>query len=210
MPGAPLRVSPVSESLPFGGSCARSCTGLPLRSPGSKVDTQAVSAPRSAVCVAGVPSPWSLLPGPELLSWGPEGQGPRGLCSDCTRARLSCGSSRRAALPFHYPSRARLGCPGGGFDWFQRPGRSWLSTYSGPLPETFQGRMDHHVCVCEARCPVGSGTDVSACTGPRLPQTCPVRPLPLCSTWWRAVGESRFRGVQGGQEVCGPLFYHLF
>lgn len=55
MPGAPLQVSPVSESLPFGGSCARSRTGLPLWSPGSKVDTQAVSAPRSAVCVAGVP-----------------------------------------------------------------------------------------------------------------------------------------------------------
>lgn len=158
----------------------------------------------------GCPSPWSLLPGPELLSWGPEGPGPRGLCSDCTQSQLSRGFSRRAALPSHYSSRAWLGCPGGGFDWFQRPGRSWLSTYSGPLLETFQGRVDHHVCVCEARCPVGSGTDVSACTGPWLPQPCPMRPLPLCGTWWRAVGESRFQGAQGGQEVCGPLFYHLF
>ena len=90
------------------------------------------------------------------------------------------------------------------FDWFQRPGRSWLSTYSGPLPETFQGRMDRHVCVCEARCPAGSGTDVSARSGSRLPQTCPVRPLRLCGTWWRAVGGVAFGVHREGRRCVAP------
>lgn len=107
----------------------------------------------------GSPFLWSLLPRPELPSWGPGVQGPRGSCS-----KLDSGHSLHMASPGGLPCY-RLTHPGHGSGTLLAFGlasgaRKVLIIPGSPTQDLLELCEPSHVC--EARCPVGSGTGVSA------------------------------------------------
>ena len=126
----------------------------------------------------GSPFLWSLLPRPELPSWGPGVQGPRGSCS-----KLDSGHSLHMASPGGLLC-CRLTHPGHGSGTLLAFGlasgaRKVLIIPGSPTQDLLELCEPSHAC--EGRCPVGSGM-VS-----QLLQSCLGRPVCLCGTWRRSV-----------------------
>lgn len=141
----------------------------------------------------------SLLPRPELLSWGPGVQGPRGSCS-----MLDSGHSLHMASPggllFH-----RLTHPGHGLGTLLAFGLASearqvviVHVPGSPTRDLLGPYAPSHVC--DACCPVGSGSGVFACLGSQLLQSCLGRPVCLCSAGLKL---RRADPVQEGRPAGG-------
>lgn len=134
----------------------------------------------------------SLLPRPELPSWGPGVQGPRGSCSKLDSGHSLCMASPGGLLCH------RLSHPGHGLGTLLAFGlaseaRQVVIVHipGSPTRDLLGPYEPSHVC--EARCPVGSGTGVFAYLGSQLLQSCLGRPVCLCSTWGRTVSGCTWR-----------------
>lgn len=152
----------------------------------------------------------SLLPRPELLSWGPAVQGPRGSCST-----LDSGHSLHMASP-------------GGllFHRLTHPGHGLGTLLAFGLASEARQVVIVHVPGSPTRGLLGPCAPSHVCddhTSVMHAAQWAVQPLSLlvwglscCRAAWgglcvcAAHGGEQFQGAHGGQDVCDPLFHLLF